>query len=392
MRNNSGTVVPSYLKPFVGCVIYILLAVVGCRKSDTNESINSFKGEISSYLESQKFASTNPSAATVDANRNIDLLKNNLDFSLATTERLDEETNLVVIPVKNRLVAEKNLDKVSILTLLLITNNEKKIISSNIVYFLPADQNKRSVLPENTFSNLLGGKEVALDGIYKMLTLSGRWLSQFTIKNKKLSSVGTVEKKKTVGDNSGRTNTCTNWYLITTIYWVDGSVTRTEEYIGTTCGDNCGGNGGYATVCGVEPEESGGGSDVISSEEDASTTDSDTAPSASLTGDIDLDADLLKVRYQAVVTYTYDQRTKTIITISGGQPSAIPVSQPFIDDNGNPAVLYNSARSCIFTATPLSYNSRYAHWAFVAVYNYVYTTGSFILPKNKYIAKVVTAG
>ncbi len=111
----------------------------------------------------------------------------------------------------------------------------------------------------NTLSNLLGVKDVALDGTYKMLTLSGRWLSQFGIKDKKLAYVGTVEKRMAAGTNTGRTTECTQWHLITTFYWADGSTTRTEEYLGTTCSSDCGGNGGYATVCGVENEESEGG-------------------------------------------------------------------------------------------------------------------------------------
>jgi hypothetical protein len=393
MRNATSAEFSSYSKLFIGCFTFILFTVSACRKADIEISSSDYNETISTYLESQKFDSKNPSAAVAQANKNIDLLKNNLDFSSAKTEPLDDEVSLVVVPVKNGLVAEKGLDENSTLTLLLMINSKGKVVSGNIVYYLPSDQKKHGALPENTLSNLLSGKDVALDGTYKMLTLSGRWLSQFGVKDKKLSSVGTVEKKKAASDNAGRTTECTAWYLITTIYWMDGSVTRTEEYLGTTCGDNCGGNSGYATVCGVEPEESGGGSgpDIIYGEEDASATDSEPTPSASLTGAMDLNAGPKTVRHQAHVTYTYDVKTKVFTSITGGQPYPVPVSQVFTDDNGNPATLFNSVRSVTFTTTPVSYNSRYIHWSFVAVYTYVFTTGPFVLSRNAYIAKVITA-
>lgn len=258
MQNNSLLAASWQLKLLVGCITFSLL-MLGCNKKNADATSSSYDQKILAYLESQKIVSKSPSAAVNKANRNIELLKNNLDFSLTRTESLDDETELLVVPVKEGLITEKNLDKNSALTLLLMINNQKKIVSGNIVYFQSSDQKKYSTLPENTLSNLLNGKEVPLDGTYKMLTLSGTWLSQFGVKEKNLSSVGAVENRNASSIVKGKTNnaTCTQWYLTTSYYSADASITQAEEYLGIICAGDCGKYSRYATIYGIENDNRG---------------------------------------------------------------------------------------------------------------------------------------
>jgi len=204
------------------------------------------------FLEGQKAAD---GRLHFNANANIDLLKANLDLDAARTEQLDNQRDLLLIPIKNEVINKKGLDKNSTLTLFLITDKSGKIRSGSIVYFQPSDGQKHSELPPNTFSNMLRGKEGVLDGVYKMLTPTGRWLSQLKIKDGKIISTANVQAKNKEINSSHRIDMCIDWYLVTTYHWADGSSTESEDYLGTTC-DDCD-NPEYASIC---PGNGGGGS------------------------------------------------------------------------------------------------------------------------------------
>ena len=94
------------------------------------------------------------------------------------------------------------------------------------------------------------------DGILNILTVTGTWLAKLETKNGKLYSIGNITTKDSKNSNKV-TNVadCTDWYLVTTYYYSDGSTYETWEYLGTTCSD-CN-DPAYMNLC---PDDGGGGS------------------------------------------------------------------------------------------------------------------------------------
>jgi hypothetical protein len=327
------------------------------------------------YLESQKTKAINSKQGAANYNANVDLLEQNLDFTAARIEQLDDRIDFLIVPIKDELITKKKLDKNSTLTLLLITDKLGKISSGSIVYFLPSDNQKHALLPQNTFSNMFTQKKVVLDGMYKMLTPSGRWISQFGIKNGKLVSYGEPRPSNKAGKINQKTTTCIDWYLITTYYYTDGTIEETKEYLGTTCGD-CISTDGYAYFC-QNPDGSGGGGGTsdpdpnqpeniesvqeVVSESTSSSTDIGSGPSPN--------GGELFWAWQANVSYTYNKDTKVVYenSIVGTKPFAVPGSNSVVDYYGNLSTVYHTVESSIFTYEILTYKSFRAKWQFKAI-------------------------
>lgn len=245
---------------------------------------------------------------------------------------------------------------------------------------------------------MFSGKAVGFDGIYKMLTVTGRWISQFEIKNGRIYSTGSIlqKNKNNISESNQKTNGCIDWYLVTTYHYADGSTYQTREYVGTTC-DGCS-DPNYQSIC---PDNGGGGGGLgdPSSETETSGETTVSVDGSELPALPDLSGNLynggsgqdLVTVWRAKVIYTYLSPSGTITSMNGQQPYPVPASQPFIDANGNNAYLYNDCGTWSFTVTPLAPNSRYANFAFIGWYRYYFTTGVLNLPKNKYIAGVITA-
>lgn len=141
---------------FAAALLLIFFSLSGCKKHDisnadssvANKTQSNIVDKILAYLESQKIvAAINARTTIATKNTNIDLLKESLDFTAARTEQLDNRLDLLIVPIKDEVIAKKNLDGNSTLTLLLITDKIGKISSGSIVYFQPSDGKKHSSLP-----------------------------------------------------------------------------------------------------------------------------------------------------------------------------------------------------------------------------------------------------
>ena len=355
------------------CMVIVTMLFNSCQKeaSSTNENSNKeIIAKVNAWLDSQKSPNQPNKAA------NIELLKENLAFGSARTEQLDNKHDFLVLPIKDDLINKKNFDKHSTLTLLLITDKVGKISSGSIVYFQPSDGEKLKLLPENTFSNLFNGKKVTINGTYKMLTVSGRWISQFETKNGKLFSTGTIQQKEesNKGTQASKTTGCIDWYLVTTFHWADGTTTQTSEYIGTTC-DNCD-DPNEMSLC---PDGGGGGDgpgpdDIVTGEDEAITTSSATAPdpNTGLSG-----SSILSYTFHALCEWEYDFTDEHFDYITQYKPFPVPVSQVFTDDNGNPATFFlNVLDDWSASKTPLTTRTVLVSWSFLYTQTFVYTTGT----------------
>ncbi|HYM95164.1 MAG TPA: hypothetical protein VET23_13565, partial [Chitinophagaceae bacterium] len=300
--------------------------------------------------------------------------KENIDFTGARIEQLDINHDFLVLPIKDEIINNKNLGSHSTLTLLLITDKFGKISSGSIVYFQPSDGEKHESLPENTFSNLFSGKTVAISGTYKILTVTGRWISQFETKNGKLFSTGKIQQKDKSNKDTqaSKTTGCIDWYLVTTFHWADGSTTQTSEYIRTTC-DGCD-DPNEMSLC---PDGGGGDGSIgtVEGEETVTTSRSEIYPGGS-DGLDNTNQHTIGVIYTTKVDFTYDYDSHTFVDITPFPPTATPPSQFFWDDNGNLATLTVTCTPWSFESVPLTTKSFYAIWSFIANWLFVYSTGA----------------
>jgi hypothetical protein len=137
------------------------------------------------------------------------------------------------------------------------------ITKGNIIQFI-AEPGKSRSIPENSFSKIFNYQKLDCDGQFAVLSLSDKFLYQMKYEDGSLHSVGVAEPKKhsTAAngpdpDPIGPAPICTDWYLVTTYYYLDGTTEQTEQYLYTTC-ESSGGGGG-----------SGGGSNDIEYEYEA---------------------------------------------------------------------------------------------------------------------------
>ncbi len=237
------------------CVI--LIGALSCKK-ETSDTLNNDVtiNKVNTWLDNQIILTKSAKA------QNIQLLKENLDIANLKLENSEENEQLVIIPIKEAFKQLRNIDNKTTLYFVAIMNKTGSIRKANLVMYIPAAGKIITALPDKTFYNILNeGKNVA-SGQFRFLSVTGRWLYQLEYnKNGDLSAFGLIQQKSKLGDGNISTNgvttlsTCTDWYLVTTYYYSDGTTSQTSDYVGTTC-DGCGDTMNQS-LC---PDSGGGGS------------------------------------------------------------------------------------------------------------------------------------
>jgi hypothetical protein len=187
-----------------------------------------------------------------------------------------------------------------------------KIISANIVYYLPKKLELSDPLSPDAITNIFTNKPVKNEGMFKFLSITGKWLYQFEYKNGKLYSDGFVKAKNGNG-NQTQLNTCIDWYLVTTYYYTDGSSSETSEYLGRTCSNtDCGGSD-YMSLCRNDTGDGGGGGGEPDNTPTTSTKNISSASSETDTGDGEVGIsgpsgtasfDIIQYNHKAELSYT----------------------------------------------------------------------------------------
>jgi hypothetical protein len=196
------------------------------KKNDHDELIS----KIYSWLEKQKSPNQPNKAA------NIDLLKENIDFSTLKFEPFTNNEQFIVIPIKENYKIKKNIEKNTPAVLLLVQDKPGNIIRGNIVQYFPENNQPMNSIPDNTFSKMYAEKKLECNGLFRFLSPTARWMYQREYKNGQLSSFGFVKADNT----QARTTTdCTLYFLILTL-WVDGvPVAKEAIYLGQICETDC---------------------------------------------------------------------------------------------------------------------------------------------------------
>ncbi|MEI9944859.1 MAG: hypothetical protein WDN26_11625 [Chitinophagaceae bacterium] len=142
-----------------------------------------------------------------------------------------------------------NNDKHSVNALLLIETSSGNIRKGNIVQYIP-DQEQATSIQKNSFSKIFNGENFDLDAQFSFLTILDKLSYQVKYKDGYMQSSGIVKPGSSVVPNTppqdpiGPAPVCTDWYLVTTYYYLDGSTSQTEDYVFTTCEPSGGGGGG----------------------------------------------------------------------------------------------------------------------------------------------------
>jgi hypothetical protein len=229
--------------------LIVLLFFFSCRKEWSSNAKNTAISEtVNAFLDRQK-SPLQPNKAA-----NIDLLKNNLDFSAISYEQYSEGNELMIIPVKHAFTTKKNIDGNTGVYVVFINDKSGAIRNARLAFYVPPSGKAATKLAAKTFANVLNMKPAGVDGMFRFASVTGQWLHQFEYKGGKFYSYGQVQQKKDQKEAARMESmTCTEWWLVTT-YYVDGvQVYQTEQYLGTTCTcDN-------PDMMGLCPDGGGGG-------------------------------------------------------------------------------------------------------------------------------------
>jgi hypothetical protein len=228
-----------------------MVVLFSCQKEIEKQNTNNTRGELISkvngWLDKQK-SPTQPNKAA-----NIDLLKENIDFSSLKSEEFNQNEKFIVLTIKEGYKIKKNIDKNTISVLLLVADKIGNIIQGNIVLYIPDKNQQMNTIPDNTFFKMYKEKSLTCDGLFRFLSPTGRWMYERVYKNGKLSSFGYV---KASNNFEGRTeNDCTYFFFILTL-WVEGvAVAQEVTYLGRICESACDDPNNQA-LC---PDQGGGG-------------------------------------------------------------------------------------------------------------------------------------
>ncbi|MEJ7828969.1 MAG: hypothetical protein WKF91_12250 [Segetibacter sp.] len=383
------------MKKFITIVFFLVISIIffACQKETNHEQVNisviksELAPKVNKWLDQQKStyskvkSRTNTlTSSTSNKDANIDLLKENLDFTGARTEQLDNTFDLLLVPIKDEVINKKNLDKNSTLTLLLITDKLGKISSGSIVYFLPSDGKKHNSLPQNTFTNMFSGKAVGLDGVYKILSVTGRWFSQLEIKKGRLFATGSIEQKNKTGRRNQKTSSCIDWYLVTTYHYSDGSSYQTEEYIGTTC-DGCD-DPDYQSVCPDGGGGDGGGDEgdvnpVEESQAQMLTTSTASAPDYGGGPNGGGGTDIATNWHALALVFSVTRQGITFVTdVTPGRPFPAPTLVPFWSNTYGDMVCHFSCGSWDNSKVRVSNIAFMVSWRWDEVRTYLKQDGS----------------
>lgn len=216
----------------------ILIGALSCKKETSESPTRDITiNKVNAWLDNQ-IALTKSAKA-----QNILLLKENLDIANLKLENSGDNEQLLTIPIKETFKQSRNIASDAVPYFVAIMNKAGSIRKANVVLYMPKAGNIISALPDKTFYNILNEGTNVVSGQFRFLSVAGRWLYQLDYNEKgNLSAFGLVQQKSKPVQNVANANdvttfarTCTDWYLITTNYYSDGSTTTTEEYIGRTC-------------------------------------------------------------------------------------------------------------------------------------------------------------
>jgi hypothetical protein len=227
-------------RPVILFLFVSTLFFTTCKKQDSPLHDQPITAKVNAWLNGQK--------SGTDENRNtsIQKLADKLDYTHLRFEELREGERFIVVPIKEGLETINNAGRHPVSALLLIENKSGTIRRGNIVQYIPAKVQPDAGIPVNSFFKIFNAGLPDEDAQFCFLTITGRLLYQVNYKDGRQYSTGVTQAGATIVNSPPQAlispaPVCTDWYLVTTYYYADGSTEQTEQYLYTTCEPGSGG-------------------------------------------------------------------------------------------------------------------------------------------------------
>jgi len=252
------------LSLIAACAVASFLFFNSCKRevASSASSNNIAIAKVNAWLDQQKEGKQPNKAA------NIDLLKNNLDFSNLRYEKSNGDEQYLIVPIKENFKAATEIDKNLITDLFLVINKSGNIRTGNVVLYTP-ENGQANKIPDNTFYYIFNTAQPECDGKFQFLAVTGAPQYQLEYKNKHIISSGLYQAKENTSSSVRTSILCYDWFLVTTWYDIAGNIVdQTRVYLYTSCG-NCG-SPKYMSFC--ADDGSGGTSDCCIPDPNAQLT------------------------------------------------------------------------------------------------------------------------
>ncbi|MFZ1527181.1 MAG: hypothetical protein WAT19_00385 [Ferruginibacter sp.] len=232
--------------------IYVIL-LISCKKESILENKfekKSIKSEsVNEWLLAQK------GSFTPVKNKMVENIIKNMDYSKMWVEVYNRTENFTVIPILGKRFSQHIFEnKTPLQYLLLVTDKNGEIRRGDLVFFYAFGSNTKELTP-GSFYDFYKKQSFPHNGTYQMISLGDIKRYEFDFFDKKILGSRIWLHESSQQDNITATG-CTDWYMVTTTYYANGTTIREREYVGTTCE---GGEGGCPPtyIC-DNPSGSGG--------------------------------------------------------------------------------------------------------------------------------------
>lgn len=173
----------------------------------------------------------------------LEAFKETLDFNRTRIQKKDGSEQILFIPNKKNNILGSSL--------IIFLNNDGSFRRGIRIKLKSELSSGNFELTEKDLLNVLTYQDPVLTGKYIFSDINDRFLYQLTFSKNKEKSIGYLKKeaKDFKSDAGTRASGCTDWYIVTTITYSNGTTSSSEEYIGTTCDDGCMPNSDLESVC-----------------------------------------------------------------------------------------------------------------------------------------------
>ncbi|WP_129714755.1 hypothetical protein [Pedobacter sp. SYP-B3415] len=173
------------------------------------------------------------------------------------TNKYGERT--IAIPISSEINSLLITDKKAQAYLFIVETTEDKTKSAAIITYLPEGSAK---INEASIHNVMYAGPVEASGVYSIFNLKGRlscklgfkdskmtmrahvWRSDEISQDEELLAKAKKIKKGRIKGQDNKVAACTEYYLVTTTLWTDGTTITEVEYLATICDDEDAGDGG----------------------------------------------------------------------------------------------------------------------------------------------------
>lgn len=230
-------------------LLYILISLSSCKKELNNDEISLFyKKDALEY-----FSTVKQYNSILRNNKMIDLLIKNIEWNKFEEIKLDSDTKLLLIDINQEYKTVNKTEQKKELKLVLQFKNQK-IKSGFLIEIIGNNLFKSFYEIVFNYYNDYTKVSEKQNLIISTLHIDGRFIMEFNYKNGSLIETKHLKNQLPKLEGTIKANSytpsyekisslevnCTNWFLVTTYFYSDGTTTESSRYLYTTCtGEQC---------------------------------------------------------------------------------------------------------------------------------------------------------